>query len=338
MGDCYRRSTKIDFNEGAQPNPATASLVVNAALAWCDKRVLMAGGYNGPTGHSTTQVLEYDCGTKQWTNYSATLALPEPRSEATMVCVGSTFYLFGGYNDRKVLGSMLKLTLPAGEGAKGATGTWEVVECQQKPSARRGHSIALMPVEGDEEPKFYVFGGFDGTKRLDDLWEFNAATSTWSCLSCEGTGPTPRDSCALVADANSEKRLLVFGGYTNSRVNDIFSLNLATMTWTQYSADGAPSPRMGCFGAANGTYAVFGLGQDCKGPTAMVCQLNHEKKWTVSTPEGDELEANTQFSWTVADGGKKVYVYGGFNEKRYSNVLYEIELERSEPQAAAKKK
>lgn len=66
----------------------------------------------------------------------------------------------------------------------------------------------------------------------------------WTQLATTGTAPTPRNNASLTYDPVAH-RLVVFGGRSSAGdLNDLWSLDLATTTWTQLTPAGPmPEPR-----------------------------------------------------------------------------------------------
>ena len=63
----------------------------------------------------------------------------------------------------------------------------------------------------------YIFGGYDGWQRSNDLHMYSFQTNKWSLLASGGVTPSHRDRHTAVVYKNS---LVVFGGYDGrARVN-----------------------------------------------------------------------------------------------------------------------
>lgn len=322
-----RKCTKIEWSEAGAPIQVP---IVNGAFVQLDRKALLVGGYSPVLKSSVTQTLEFDFTTRQWAP-SISLTFPHPISEATACTVGQTCYLFGGWDDKTVRGEMWKIV----EGPKGLV--WELVPpSSEQPCARRGHSMISAVVE--EATRVFMFGGFDGERRLNDLWEFVVDSNEWKCIEATGMIPSPRDGCALAMDTTNN-RLILFGGYGCCRLSDIFFYNFETNTWVEHPNLSGPTPRHNCFAVVNGPFFIVGLGQDSKGPASLICQLNlTEMKWSVASFEGDEIEGRIYSSNCSVDFGKKVLVFGGTNEKKYSTSLLELEFEKGESLAVQKGK
>ena len=81
-----------------------------------------------------------------------------------------------------------------------------------------------------------VFGGYSGGwPALNDVYELNLITNTWTKITTSGSEPVGRlDHTAIYYKGN----MVVYGGgyYDGSRFNhpnDVFTLNLTTHTWTK---------------------------------------------------------------------------------------------------------
>ena len=356
---------------------ATMPLVNAVLVPVPDRRFLLIGGVSAAHGCSLSQVLECDMMSKQWIQGPS---LPGPRSEATGALVlPSTVLIFGGYNDDTCVAATMLLqanatassvsasaaTTGAPTPAKGGPGgvapaaapadpaaqamdwksaTWEALdETRLQPSPRRMHASCFMATgHGTPGGRFFIFGGFDGHRRLNDMWEFHTDTMSWSSRSDGATGflPSARDGATLAADHQGQ-RLVLFGGYTCNRSDDTMLFDVNTSVWTRVitsvgPAASSPTPRFGCVSIAWGNYCLVGLGQDSKGAAPGIAHHLHigEGKWAPTTVEGDDIEGRMHASWGIADGGKKLLIFGGTNEKKYSCSLIEVDLERTEAPTA----
>jgi len=66
----------------------------------------------------------------------------------------------------------------------------------------------------------YVFGGYNGTERLNDMYEYSFETQRWLAIDTSGEKPSGRSSLVSQVYGNS---LMVFGGYNGQVVlNDFY--------------------------------------------------------------------------------------------------------------------
>ena len=108
------------------------------------------------------------------------------------------------------------------------------------PSARSLHAAALL------NGIMYVFGGYDGTQRVNTFHAFSFAEKRWSPVLPSANSappPSPRDRHVAVAFGNS---IFIHGGFDGvSRVSDFWGFDFSTMTWREVHAlqGRSPSPR-----------------------------------------------------------------------------------------------
>ncbi|MBI5838327.1 MAG: hypothetical protein HZB25_13900 [Candidatus Eisenbacteria bacterium] len=106
------------------------------------------------------------------------------------------------------------------------------------PDARYGHTAIYDPVRD----RMIVFGGhYHGY--LNDAWALDlSGTPTWVQLAPSGAPPPIRYAHAAVYDPVRD-RMIVFGGYGDSYLNDVWALSLSgTPAWTQLAPTGTPPP------------------------------------------------------------------------------------------------
>ena len=98
------------------------------------------------------------------------------------------------------------------------------------PSPRHGHATTVV---GDHA---WVFGGHSNSC-LNDLYQFDLLSLTWTEIQTPLTKPEKRKSCSL--NAVSEHQIVVHGGYSkiSEDLNDTWVFDLHTSSWKQYAAD-----------------------------------------------------------------------------------------------------
>lgn len=91
--------------------------------------------------------------------------------------------------------------------------------------------------------KTVLFGGFNAMSgSLNDTWEYNGATATWTLITTTGSPPA-RSGHAMVYD-NARGRIVLFGGYGSGYLNDTWEYDGATGTWTQITTTGSLPTRV----------------------------------------------------------------------------------------------
>lgn len=364
--------------------------VVSASFGAVEKRAYLVGGVSPKTGKSLAQSLEYDMTTKTWSSLGAWF--PAPISDAPMVSCGATLVIFGGWDDEHILGDLWIVTNKVEDSGVVTPGQWKrvVAAGAATPSPRRGHSMVASLAREDGSFTVYVFGGFDGQRRLNDLWSLDVsfhadsgvpvASGTWAQLPMAGETPNARDACAFALD-HAKQRLTVFGGYTVAVDQGFYTYDLpiagktadgaaaispsSTSTtpadntssgtaadinsgvanpgifqWTKRTFPVIPSRRQHTFGVCSHNYFLTLFGHDGKQTLSQVCQLHTvDNKWSLTAFDGDEIEPRLTPSICLAEGGKKVLVFGGQGPKgKYLTSLLELELEKCEVAAPVKGK
>ena len=86
---------------------------------------------------------------------------------------------------------------------------WQYVEIKSSldkdkiPCQRSLHSGAIW------RDNLLIFGGYDGHKRINDLWSYNFTTCRWTLLN-DVDAPSPRDRHIAVVAGDE---LFIFGGF-----------------------------------------------------------------------------------------------------------------------------
>uniref|UniRef100_A0A8C4YDU2 Host cell factor 1 n=1 Tax=Gopherus evgoodei TaxID=1825980 RepID=A0A8C4YDU2_9SAUR len=198
-------------------------------------------------------------------------SLPCPRLGHSFSLYGNKCYLFGGLanesedsnnNIPRYLNDFYELELQHGSGVVG----WSI------PMTK-----GILKDLGN--PKMYIFGGMCGC-RLNDLWELNIETMTWSRPETKGMVPLPRSLHTANVIGN---KMYVFGGWVPQTMEDEISardgewkctssfsyLNLDTMEWIALNSDCQedrknllPGPRAGHCAVAVGTRLYIWSGRD----------------------------------------------------------------------------
>ncbi|XP_038170868.1 host cell factor 2 isoform X2 [Arvicola amphibius] len=211
---------------------------------------------------------------------------PCPRLGHSFSLYGNKCYLFGGLanesedsnnNVPRYLNDFYELELQHGSGVVG----WSIPATKGTiPSPRESHTAVVYCKKDSGSPKMYVFGGMCGA-RLDDLWQLDLDTMSWSKPETKGTVPLPRSLHTASVIGN---KMYIFGGWVphkgenpeNSpndcewRCTSSFSyLNLDTAEWTTLVSDSQedkknsrPRPRAGHCAVAVGTRLYFWSGRD----------------------------------------------------------------------------
>lgn len=109
-----------------------------------------------------------------------------------------------------------------------------------------------------------VFGGTNGSKKVNDLNVLNLRTKEWIKPECYGIPPCPRESHTATLVGND--KILIFGGSGEGEanyLNDVHILDLNTMRWSSPEVRGdIPVPRDSHSTVAIGN-KLYVYGGDC---------------------------------------------------------------------------
>ncbi|XP_028810849.1 host cell factor 2-like [Denticeps clupeoides] len=172
---------------------------------------------------------------------------PCPRIGHSFTLCGNKCYLFGGLandsedpngNVPRYLSDFYELELQVVSGVKG----WTLPDTRGRgPSARESHTSVVYTKAGHTH-KLYIFGGMCG-HRLDDLWQLDIDTMTWSTPETRGLRPLARSLHTANLIGN---RMFVFGGWVPVAdaedepdalgaewicTNSLYALSLDSLTW-----------------------------------------------------------------------------------------------------------
>ncbi|XP_048358234.1 host cell factor 2 [Sphaerodactylus townsendi] len=210
---------------------------------------------------------------------------PCPRLGHSFSLYGNKCYLFGGLanesedsnnNIPRYLNDFYELELQHGSGVTGWSipGTKGVV-----PTPRESHTAIIYSRKDSGNPKMFIFGGMSGC-RLNDLWELDIETMTWSKPETKGTVPLPRSLHSANVIGN---KMYIFGGWVPQSKEDNISsqdgewkctgsfsyLNLDNTEWVSLISDCQedensllPGPRAGHCAVVIGTRLYIWSGRD----------------------------------------------------------------------------
>ncbi|MEW5759329.1 MAG: kelch repeat-containing protein [Candidatus Thermoplasmatota archaeon] len=198
---------------------------------YSDDKVLLFGGYNEVSVLVDTWV--YDLSDNKWTNKNP---IPKPSARGTHA-MASIFnddkvVLFGGvdgslvvYNDTWIYDL--------------STNTWTNKNPEIKPPARALHSMA--PIYNDD--KVVLFSGYNGATYIDDTWEYDLSTNTWTNKNLD-TRPSVRCGHAMASIFNDDK-VVLFGGNDGALDDETWVYDLSDNNWTNKHPATKPSAREG---------------------------------------------------------------------------------------------
>lgn len=211
-------------------------------------RIVIIGGWlgTGPLAASDTHVLDVSNGGRRLRWYQPAIKGTPPgpcnMHSADYVSKQKEVYVFRGGNGREYLNDLHALHTESL--------TWRRVETQGTiPQQRANHSSAIL----EETGELFIFGGWNGTERLNDIHILDTETSTWTCPRIGGVLPHPRAGMTLTA---LRGRIYLFGGSgTSSKCfQDLQILDRSEMAWLDVTATQFEPPSRRMAGGAIGGY------------------------------------------------------------------------------------
>jgi len=174
---------------------------------------------------------------------SAAQGSPAARYAHSAVAFRGLLYIFGGYGgDDAWLSDLWVLDTQAirvRDQRKAAMTWFRPPTTGTPPPPRAAHTANIVG------QKLYIFGGNNGSIRLNDLYSLDTQTMTWRRESCGGMLPAPRAGhtmTLLPAESSSEDcnpKLLCFaGGDITDVYNDVHVLDMETLCWSPQDTTG----------------------------------------------------------------------------------------------------
>ena len=133
------------------------------------------------------------------------------------------------------------------------TASWVQLSPTNSPPVRSYLAMTYDPASG----KIIMFGGFDGTRYLNDTWTFDGVT--WTEVATN-TRPPARAAAQMAYDSVTRK-VVLFGGYDGTNyLGDTWLWDGTTSQWTQAAPTHHPRPVTGpmLFPDPNGRVDLFG--------------------------------------------------------------------------------
>ncbi|GIZ04436.1 hypothetical protein CEXT_449462 [Caerostris extrusa] len=220
---------------------------------------------------------------------------------------------------------------------------------ENRPGMRGGHQMCIDV----HTENIYLFGGWDGTTDLSDLWCYHIPSESWTCLSRDTTaqgGPSPR-SCHKMCLDPERKKIFTIGRYLDSAMripkymkSDFYVYDIDSNQWTQITDDtaamGGPSlvfDHQVCMDVKKNKIYVFGgriLTCDeiiCAEPSFSGLYSYHvpTNTWRklrddYPNPESDDQEIKSRIGHSMLFHDKKrlLYIFAGQRSKEYLSDFF----------------
>jgi PKD domain-containing protein/galactose oxidase-like protein len=227
-----------------------------------DNQFLLFGGQSKYITNNELWLL--DASTLTWKQLNPSSPLPAGRADPMFVRLSSTanaptedqVFLFGGWYNNSV-GTVGRLAdswyyFPTNN-------TWQQISTHGAPSGRSDAAVAYDPEDG----YVLMYGGYNGTSYLSELWTYYPQNTTWIQL--------PRPSLPPLADARMQydtrnHLFIMFGGNNNLSTTETYNHYNTTWTfrpsnhaWTQAIPSISPPARDYAQFAYNPDYGLFML-------------------------------------------------------------------------------
>mmetsp|Transcript_4774 Transcript_4774/g.10128 ORF Transcript_4774/g.10128 Transcript_4774/m.10128 type:complete len:613 (+) Transcript_4774:1-1839(+) len=304
------------------PRSGAASVVVKG-------RLYMFGGYGGGTGR-LDDFYSFSFDTNSWEEVKVLSEEKPGCRENNGVVIGdsSRVYLFGGYNGNSWLNDLWMFDIDtqrwtciqeSSDFDESTSALGRLVGQNSGPSRRFGYVSVV------HNNKFVLFGGFDGTRWLNDMFEFDLLTNTWKTILASGSLPSVR-SCP--AWAKDDTHVYIHGGYDGvERKADFFACDLSTYTWSELPCKGTPpSPRYFHSCCIHGnklyTYGGYSGSERLADMFAYDFETNH---WSeVDCTNGECPSGRSSLVAQVYQNS--LYIFGGYNGVTVLNDFYRFRL------------
>lgn len=259
---------------------------------------------------------------KTWTNlsYGDDLLLSIRASAMVYDSVEDKVLLFGGTDDQT--GTDSSAYFNDTWSYSPVTNTWTNLNPPGSvPHARSDYAM----VYDSQTRKVILFGGWDGRAYFGDTWSYNPATNTWTKLHPAGIQPTARGSHCMVYDS-ARNRVILFGGTDGivPDLNDTWSYNPATNTWTKLKPSGHIPPGRGChamvYDSAEGKVILFGGWEENSDLCDTWAYDPAANTWTDLNPSGQVPAARGRHAMVYDSADHQVLMFGGSGTAYFSDT------------------
>jgi N-acetylneuraminic acid mutarotase len=257
----------------------------------------------------TNDTWTYDLDTNIWTRKDPADA-PEIRESHTMAYDSATgeFVMFGGFGRRKLTDTWTYNL---------STNTWK----NPNPATGPGERANSCIIYDSTHDKMILFGGFNAREVFGDTWTYNPSTNEWKNMT-PSIAPSARWGHAMVYD-RAHGVVVLFGGKNGDvYLNDTWTYNLSTNTWTEMNPLILPPARAQStmvYNCAQEVGILFGGG--CKNDQCDTCDLCDTWTYNLSTNSWTNITPSTsppargECAMFYDSPNNAVVVFGGFGDQ-----------------------
>ncbi|XP_007030970.2 PREDICTED: acyl-CoA-binding domain-containing protein 4 [Theobroma cacao] len=251
-------------------------------------------------------VVVYD----QWIAPPITGQPPKARYEHGAAVVQDKMYVYGGNHNGRYLCDLHVLDL--------RSWTWSKIDAKVGPESVESPSpVNMAPCAGHslipwENKLLSIAGHTKDPSETIHVKSFDLQTGTWSMLKTYGKAPVSRGGQSVTLVGTT---LVIFGGQDAKRtlLNDLYILDLETMTWDEIDAVGVPpSPRSDHAAAVHAEryLLIFGGGSHATCFNDLHVLDLQAMEWSrptqqgeIPTPRAGHAGVTVGENWFIAGGG-----------------------------------
>jgi len=206
---------------------------------------------------------------------------------------------------------------------KSAINQWSAVKYTGMPPRQRSLHAGIMV-----DDSLYIFGGYDGSNRVNDFYKFSFKASKWTQITATGASPSARDRHVVVSHGC---KIYIFAGYDgNNRVNDFWQYDTEHEVWTIVDAaiGQPPTPRHSHSGVEyNGSMYVF-AGYDGNYRSDFHRFNFSQRKWSIVPVKGTVPKARYRTSAVAYKN--RMLVVGGHDGAKHLNDFHQFNFDTLE--------
>lgn len=298
----------------------------HTAVAYKDA-IYVFGGDNGKS--MLNDLIRFDIREKSWTKMGCMGVPPAPRYHHSAVVHRSSMFVFGGYTGDILANSNLtnKNDLFEYKFQSAQWVQWKFTG--QEPVPRSAHGAAVY------DDKLWIFAGYDGNARLNDMWTTNLVGENHQWEKVEQKGQCPPTCCNFPV-AVSRGKMYVFSGQSGAKItNALFQFDFETHTWSRVctehllrSASGAPARRYGHVMVSHSSHLyVFGGAADNTLPADLYCYDFDTHVWSIVAPASDSQTPSGRLFHAGVVVNDAMYIFGGTVDNNVrSGELFRFQL------------
>ena len=116
---------------------------------------------------------------------------------------------------------------------------WTLELLHGGPCGRRAHVAVWDPYAAS----LWVHGGTTGAQLLPDLWQFTSSSQRWHKVPAQNA-PSARSDHIGFWDSSGQGKLWLHGGYGAGLLAELWTMDMASTTWSTVVAQGGPTARL----------------------------------------------------------------------------------------------